>query len=286
MRLIHAVRDINAEARDAEPIRTIALYTDAEPTAMFVREADLAYTLGPAAGAALPQLRPARAGAAGHRAPTPPGSAGASSPRTRRSPSCARGSASPSSARRPRRCASSATRSARSCIAEEVGVPVAPWSRGAVDTLDDARRPRPTAIGYPLMLKATAGGGGRGIRVIRDEAELRERLPAHPRRGRPRVRQRRACSSSGWSPARGTSRCRSSPTATAPRGRSGVRDCSVQRRNQKVIEESASPLLSPGAGRRARRPRPSGWRWRSATAARARSSSCTTRARRPSPSSR
>ena len=47
-------------------------------------------------------------------APTPRGSAGASSPRTRRSPSCARRSASPSSGRAPRRCASSATRSARS----------------------------------------------------------------------------------------------------------------------------------------------------------------------------
>src|SRR6202012_5024441 len=47
-------------------------------------------------------------------------------------------------------------------IAEEVGVPVAPWSRGAVATLDDALAAA-EAIGYPLMLKATAGGGGRGI---------------------------------------------------------------------------------------------------------------------------
>jgi acetyl/propionyl-CoA carboxylase alpha subunit len=37
MRLIHAVRDLNAENGAAEPVRTIALYTDAEPTAMFVR---------------------------------------------------------------------------------------------------------------------------------------------------------------------------------------------------------------------------------------------------------
>ena len=56
-------------------------------------------------------------------------------------------------------------------IAEEVGVPVAPWSRGAVETLDG--RPGGGAeIGYPLMLKATAGGGGRGIRVVTHDAEL------------------------------------------------------------------------------------------------------------------
>ena len=47
MRLIHAVRDLNAEGGEA-PIRTIALYTDEERTAMFAREADEAYALGPA----------------------------------------------------------------------------------------------------------------------------------------------------------------------------------------------------------------------------------------------
>src|SRR6478609_8520554 len=50
-------------------------------------------------------------------------------------------------------------------IAEEVGVPVAPWSRGGVDTLEDATAAA-ARIGYPLMLKATAGGGGRGIRRV------------------------------------------------------------------------------------------------------------------------
>ena len=56
-------------------------------------------------------------------------------------------------------------------IAEEVGVPVAPWSRGGVDTLEDATAAA-ARIGYPLMLKATAGGGGRGIRKVTTDAEL------------------------------------------------------------------------------------------------------------------
>ena len=46
MRLIHAVRDLNAAG--GEPITTIALYTEQERTAMFAREADEAYALGPA----------------------------------------------------------------------------------------------------------------------------------------------------------------------------------------------------------------------------------------------
>ena len=49
MRLIHAVRDLNAEQPDADPTTVIALYTDAERTAMFAREADEAFPLGPAA---------------------------------------------------------------------------------------------------------------------------------------------------------------------------------------------------------------------------------------------
>src|SRR6185369_12358971 len=56
-------------------------------------------------------------------------------------------------------------------IAEEVGVPVAPWSRGEVASLEDALRAG-AEIGYPLMLKATAGGGGRGIRLVTSADEL------------------------------------------------------------------------------------------------------------------
>ena len=90
MRLIHAVRDLNAQsqAESGEPIQIIALYTEAEHAAMFVREADLAYPLGPAAARptstsprwSAPWSPPAR---------TPRGSAGASSPSTRPSPTCA-----------------------------------------------------------------------------------------------------------------------------------------------------------------------------------------------------
>ena len=58
-------------------------------------------------------------------------------------------------------------------LAEQAGVPVAPWSGGPVHTIDDARR-QSEAIGFPLMIKATSGGGGRGIRKVDDAAGLAE----------------------------------------------------------------------------------------------------------------
>ena len=56
-------------------------------------------------------------------------------------------------------------------LAEECGVPVAPWSGGAVDTVDEARH-HAAGIGFPLMIKATAGGGGRGIRRVDGPTDL------------------------------------------------------------------------------------------------------------------
>ena len=92
MRLIHAVRELNAERED-DPIRVIALYTEPERSAMFVRHADEAYSLGPTATVdddgkrtgAVPQLRGPQAGADRDAAPTPSGPAGASWPSTPRS---------------------------------------------------------------------------------------------------------------------------------------------------------------------------------------------------------
>ncbi|WP_234411062.1 ATP-binding protein [Nocardioides terrigena] len=58
-------------------------------------------------------------------------------------------------------------------LAREVGVPVAPWSGGAVETLEDGFAAA-DRVGYPLMLKATAGGGGRGIRRVDSAADLED----------------------------------------------------------------------------------------------------------------
>ena len=72
-----------------------------------------------------------------------------------------------------RSCAASATRSSAKRLAEQSDVPVAPWSGGPVESIEEARA-HAAAIGYPLMIKATAGGGGRGIRRVDDDAGLAE----------------------------------------------------------------------------------------------------------------
>jgi acetyl/propionyl-CoA carboxylase alpha subunit len=239
MRLIHAVRDINANG-DA-PIRTIALYTDAERNAMFVREADEAYPLGPAS--ARPYLNYDRLESAlldtGADAVWVGWGFVAEDPAF--AELCARIGVTfigPS----PEAMRQLGDKIGSKLIAEEVGVPVAPWSRGSVDTLDAAIAAA-GKIGYPLMLKATAGGGGRGIRVIGDEAELTDAYQ------RTRDEAARAFGNDVVFLERLVTGARhvevqviadSHGTAWAL----GVRDCSVQRRNQKVIEESASPLLA------------------------------------------
>ncbi|MFV0452892.1 MAG: carboxyl transferase domain-containing protein [Propioniciclava sp.] len=241
VRLIHAVRDLNAEQPGAPAVVTIALYTDAERTAMFAREADEAYPLGPAAerpylnhdllARVLTEVRAdavwvgwgfvaedaAFADLVASLGITFIGPSGEAMRKL-------------------------GDKIGSKLIAEEVGVPVAPWSRGGVETLDDALAAA-ERIGYPLMLKATAGGGGRGIRRVDGADDLAEAYQ------RTRDEAKRAFGSGVVFLEKLVTGARHVEVQIIADGQGtawalGVRDCSVQRRNQKVIEESASPLLS------------------------------------------
>ena len=126
-------------------------------------------------------------------------------------------------------------------LAEQAGVPLAPWSGGPVPDLAAARAAA-ESIGYPLMVKATAGGGGRGIRMVRAPEDLEEAFErasseASKTAGDATVFLERAI--------RGGRHVEVQVVADAAGTvwTLGVRDCSVQRRNQKVIEESASTAL-------------------------------------------
>ncbi|MEU3457157.1 carboxyl transferase domain-containing protein [Micromonospora sp. NPDC006766] len=240
MRLVHAVRDLSAET--GTRIQTVALYTDEDRSATFVREADLAYPLGPAAA------RPYLDHAVLKRALVETGADAAwvgwgfvaedpTFAELCESIGVAFVGPSPEAMRKL------GDKIGSKLIAEEVGVPVAPWSRGEVATLEEALRAG-DEIGYPLMLKATAGGGGRGIRMVASAADLTE---AYERTSQEALR---AFGSGVVFLERLVTGARHVEVQVIADGQGtawalGVRDCSVQRRNQKVIEESASPVMTP-----------------------------------------
>ncbi|HEX6858375.1 MAG TPA: carboxyl transferase domain-containing protein [Streptosporangiaceae bacterium] len=240
MRLIHTARDLSAETGDR--IETVALFTDADATATFVREADLAYPLGPAAA------RPYLDHAVLERALVESGADAAWV-------GWGFVAEDPAFAERCEKIGvtfigpdAEAMRKlgdkiGAKLIAEEVGVPVAPWSRGEVATLEGALAAA-GQIGYPLMLKATAGGGGRGIRVISSPEDLGDAFE------RTAAEALRAFGSGTLFLERLVTGARHVEVQLIADGQGtawalGVRDCSVQRRNQKIIEESASPVLAP-----------------------------------------
>ena len=124
-----------------------------------------------------------------------------------------------------------------------LGVPLVPGSAGAVADLDEAARVG-EAIGYPLLVKAAAGGGGRGMKVAADSSELSEAW---------RVARAEAKAAFGNDEVyieRYLDRPRHIELQVLADGfgnvvHLGERDCSLQRRHQKLLEEAGSPALTP-----------------------------------------
>ena len=128
-------------------------------------------------------------------------------------------------------------------LAEKADVPVAAWSGGAVESIEEAKGHADT-IGYPLMIKAAAGGGGRGMRRVDNADELenafdRAREEAKQAFGDSRVLMEKVVDSARHVEVQLMADGQGAVWAL------GVRDCTYQRRHQKVVEESASPALTP-----------------------------------------
>ncbi|RMH82609.1 urea carboxylase [Pseudomonas sp. AOB-7] len=128
-------------------------------------------------------------------------------------------------------------------LAKQHGVPMLEGTE-LLENLDAALAAG-EAVGYPVMLKSTAGGGGIGMRVCRSAAELSEAFEAVKRLGQNNF------SDSGVFIEKYIQRARHLEVQVFGDGQGevlalGVRDCSVQRRNQKVLEETPAPNLPAG----------------------------------------
>ncbi|UUY07372.1 acetyl/propionyl/methylcrotonyl-CoA carboxylase subunit alpha [Pseudomonas sp. J452] len=135
------------------------------------------------------------------------------------------------------------SKSAAKALMEDAGVPLVPGYHGEAQDVETFRVAA-ERIGYPVLLKAAAGGGGKGMKVVEREAELAEALQSA---------QREAQS------AFGDSRMLVEKYVLKPRHVEiqvfadqhgnclylNERDCSIQRRHQKVVEEAPAPGLSP-----------------------------------------
>ena len=248
MRFIHAAREFREE--HGVPLRTIALFTEPDRRAMFVREADEAVSLG-----ASQCIDPAT-----HR----PKSSYLAYDRLAKALTAAHAQAvwvgwgfvaehadfadlcremgivfigPPGDVMRRLGDKIAAKR-----LAEQAQIPVVPWSGGPVETVNDACS-HAERLGFPVLIKATAGGGGRGIRLVHTANELSRsfesaRSEAFKVFGDPTVFLEKLVEGARHVEVQIIADQHGTTWAV------GVRDCTIQRRHQKVLEEAPSPNLS------------------------------------------
>ena len=252
MRLLHAVAELDGAEPSADlPITTIAFHTDPDAGSLFVREADEAVALGPptfvdradgsrkSAYLDLERLEAALRDCGADAAWVGWGFV-AELPEF--AEMCERIGVTfvgPPAAVMRRL----GDKVEAKHLAESSGVPVAAWSGGPVASVTAARR-HAEALGLPVVIKASAGGGGRGIRVVRDLATIETvfesaRAEATAAFGDPTVFVEAMLEDARHVEVQIIADMHGTVWPL------GVRDCSVQRRNQKIVEESASVVLDP-----------------------------------------
>src|SRR3990170_1079444 len=128
-------------------------------------------------------------------------------------------------------------------IMSDAGVPIVPGTTDPVDTVDDARKVIDDLIGYPVAIKAAGGGGGKGFRVAESEDELEKAFEGASREGEKffseaTVYVERYLPDPRHVEVQVLADAHGSVVAL------GERDCSIQRRHQKLIEETPAPGLS------------------------------------------
>ena len=124
------------------------------------------------------------------------------------------------------------------------GVPVVPGSGGLLESVEQAKDLAKNEVGYPVILKATAGGGGKGMRVVWNEEELEKAYDAA------KAEAAASFKNDGIYMEKFVEEPRHIEIQIAGDQYGNVshlseRDCSIQRRHQKLVEESPSPFMTP-----------------------------------------
>ncbi|MFP6579277.1 MAG: biotin carboxylase N-terminal domain-containing protein [Myxococcota bacterium] len=209
-------------------LRTVAVYVDADCDAPFVREADVAFRLETSyldGDAILDAARRSQAGAIhpGY------GFLSENADFARKVEAAGIAWVGPS----PEAIETMGDKIAAKALAEKSGVPTLPMS---ADTTADS------AVGYPLLVKAAAGGGGKGMRVVEKAADLEKAVAAAQREAKMGFGDDRVFLERFLPRARHIE-IQILGDAAGNLVHLGERECSIQRRHQKIIEESPSPRV-------------------------------------------
>ncbi len=250
MRCLSAVAELNAES--GEPITTIALYTEPDATSWFAREATEAVSLGAATFTDddgnrqssyldLDRVMAALARARADAVWVGWGFVAESADFAERCERAGITFVGPSSD--VMRLLGDKVKAKQ--VAEKAGVPVVPWSGGPVSDPGSAAIAA-DMLGYPVLVKAASGGGGRGIRSVENASGMAAAFTsaqseARQAFGDPTLFIERRL------PAARHVEVQVIADAFGAVWAVGIRDCSIQRRNQKVIEESGCTLLDEAA---------------------------------------
>jgi len=127
---------------------------------------------------------------------------------------------------------------------KKAGVPCVPGSDGPLDDDTDKNRAHAKRIGYPVIIKASGGGGGRGMRVVRSDAELEQSI------NMTRAEAKAAFNNDMVYMEKYLENPRHIEIQVLADGQGNAiylaeRDCSMQRRHQKVVEEAPAPGITP-----------------------------------------
>ncbi len=126
----------------------------------------------------------------------------------------------------------------------KAGVPVVPGSGGLLESVDQAKDLAKNVVGYPVILKATAGGGGKGMRIVWEESEMERAF------NNAKAEAAASFKNDGIYMEKFVEEPRHIEIQIAGDQYGKIchmseRDCSIQRRHQKLVEESPSPFMTP-----------------------------------------